>query len=149
MKRVSHNEVAVPADRGSGVQQAGAGREFAIRTAPPRDPRLDPEKATVSPGEIEATLRQATGLNRTDPILRNPRRDRDIANAADATRLCASRAEGVPSNRVFAVIDDVRLQAWKGRHRRVLDFAIQQPNLGWVQNRARVPGQLLLKSHER
>lgn len=96
----------------SSVQQARAGREFAIRAAPLRDPRLDPEKAKVSPGEIEAKLRQATGLNRTEPVLRNPRRDRDIANAAGATRLCASRTKRVPSNRVLTAVEDIRRQSW-------------------------------------
>ena len=136
MKGSVTTRLPCPPNVGSGVQQAAA---------PLRDPSLDPEKAKVSPGEIEAKLRQATGLNRTEPVVRNPRRDRDIANTAGAARQCVARTKCVPSNCVLTTVEDIRRQSWKRRHQHVLEFSIQQPDLGQTENRGWICGELSLE----
>jgi hypothetical protein len=53
-------------------------------------------------------LCELPGLDRTQPVLWNPQRDRDVANAAC---LRASRANGMPANCLVTAVEDIGWQA--------------------------------------
>jgi hypothetical protein len=95
------------------VEETAAGRQFTIRAAPLRHPRVNPEEPEVAPGEIGAYFPQETALDRSQSVPWDPDRDRDMTDSSAAAGLTTSRGEGVPPNQIFAAINDVRLQSNK------------------------------------
>lgn len=131
-----------------GVQKTHSSGQLPIGAAPVGDPFIEAEVSKVASREINANLLQEATFDRPQTVLRHSERNRHVTNPACAARLTASRAERMPANRVFAV-GPVSFDPRKGRHQHAPHLAIQHPDLGGRQNRARVVGQLLLESDKR
>jgi len=77
-----------------------------------RHPLFDFQEMKVSSREVDAKFPQPPALDGPQSVLWNPKSHGHVTNPARAAGLGASGAKGMPPNRVFAVFDDVRLQAW-------------------------------------
>jgi hypothetical protein len=93
------------------VDQPDARGQFAVHATPQRNPVLDLREAEVSSGEFDSNFFELPRLDRTQPVLRNSQRDRDVANTARASCLRASRANGAPPNCLVTTVADTGRQA--------------------------------------
>ena len=112
-RRSAATRLPCPRVAWSGIQEADAVGQFPIRAAPCRHPGLDAREVEVSAGEVHAKLRWSAALDGPQSVLRIPKRPRDVANPARTSGPCASRANGLPPNRVRSAGQDVRWQSGK------------------------------------